>query len=370
VLTLLLISYLLSGIGYVIYASFIKNKVSLKAQKYSLYFMLAGCFVIPFGVHSYLNANLAEVKSATLVQEEFVQVCDSFCPDEEEINHCYEVAITTSDFCNCASVEKENLIVYHSNTYYNFFTYNVETMRQILVVTGVLLALVLLVKIICLRYIVFISKKRKITIDGKNYIILEPEIDMPVASFRLFKKYIIWESDLDQYTQQEQTAILYHEIAHIKNFDTWWKIIEQVLFTIWFINPIYYLVRYDFKKLTEFIADEYAVQQIKDKKLYASLLLKMQKQYTLPLTQAYSANSSKNLLKARIKNIILQPTFKRGYIEFGIGLLLCLYVFISSSAFNFINYECKKLEVYQTLSDQHFNTGKTVFCKQCISMHH
>jgi len=177
-------------------------------------------------VHSYLNANPTQTREAKLIQEEFVQVCDNFCPDEEEINHCYDVAITTSDFCNCASVEKENLIVYESNTYYNFFVYNVETMRKALLLTAGLFALVLLVKIICLQYIIFISKKRKIKIDGESYIILEPEINMPVASFRLLKKYIIWETSLHQLNPQEQSAILYHEIAHIKNFDTWWKIIE------------------------------------------------------------------------------------------------------------------------------------------------
>ncbi len=375
-LTFLFISYLLSGIGYLIYVTFIKNRVSLKAQKYSLHFILLACFAIPFLVHSYLNANPTKTKEAKLVQEEFVQVCDNFCPDEEEINLCYDVAITTSDFCNCASIEKENLIVYHSNTYYNFFMYNVETMRKAVLLTVVLFAIILMVKIISLQYIIFISKKRSVSIDGEQYLILEPNINLPVASFRLIKKYIIWENSLNRLNAQEQSAILYHEIAHIKNFDTWWKIIENVLLTVWLVNPIYYLICKDFKKLSEFIADEYAVQKIKDKKLYASLLLKMQQQYAtlhkpVPiLVHGYRATSGKSLLKARIEKIMLQPPIKSGYVELGIGLLLGLYVLISSSAINFINYECKKIEVYQTLSDQHNNTGNTVFCKQCLSVNH
>lgn len=371
-LTFLFISYLLSGIGYLIYIAFIKNRVSLKAQKNSLHFILLACFAIPFLVHSYLNANPGKTQETKLIQEEFVQVCDNFCPDEEEINLCYDVAITTSDFCNCATVEKENLIVYHSNTYYNFFVYNVDTMRKAVLLTCILFAIILMVKIISLQYIIFISDKRNVTIDGEQYIILEPNINLPVASFRLFKKYIIWEASLNQLNKQEQAAIMYHEIAHIKNFDTWWKIIENVLITVWLVNPVYYLICKDFKKLSEFIADEYAVHKTQNKKFYASLLLKMQRQYlTLkkpaPLVHAFRATSGKSLLKARIEKIILQPSLKSGYVEFGLGLLLGLYILVSSCAFNFINYECKKIEVYQTLSNQHHNTGYTVFCKQCLS---
>lgn len=368
--TLLLISYLLSGIGYLIYAAFIKNRVSLKVQKNSLHFMLAACFVIPISVHYYLNANHKTTATPKLVQEEFVQVCDSFCPGEEEINHCYDVAITTDDFCDCATVEKENLIVYHSNTYYNFFVYNANTLKKALLITCAVLAIVLLVKIICLQYIISISRKRKIKVDGKSYILLQPEIDLPVASFRLLKKYIIWEPALNSFSNQEQLAVLYHEIAHIKNYDTWWKIVENLLLTIWVLNPVYYLVRNDFKKLSEFIADEYAVHKIKDRKLYASLLLKIQKQQVMPLMHTYRASSGKNLLKARIEKIMLVAPSKTGYLELGLGLLLCLYVVISSSAFNFINYEFKKIEVYQTLSDEYSNTGNTVFCKQCLSKSH
>jgi len=139
------------------------------------------------------------------------------------------------------------------------------------------------------------------------------------------------------------------------------------------VNPVYYLICKDFKKLSEFIADEYAVQKIQNKKFYASLLLKMQQQQyvthkkPVALVHAYRATGGKSLLKARIEKIMLQPSLKSGYVQLGMGLLLGLYVLISSSAFNFINYECKKIEVYQTLSNQHNDTGKTVFCKQCLS---
>jgi len=107
------------------------------------------------------------------------------------------------------------------------------------------------------------------------------------------------------------------------------------------------------------------------------LLLKMQQQYvapapktSTPLLHGYRAKGSKSLLKARIEKIMLQPQSKSGYVELGIGLLLSLYIVISSSAFNFIDYEFKKIEVYQTLSNEHNSTGNVVFCKQCLSKEH
>lgn len=364
-LAFIVISYLLSAIGYGIYYCFLKNKVANSTQKRVLYAVIAACFIVPIGAHYYINFEVAPQTS--LVEESFVEVCDNFCPNEVEISHCYDIAMTTDDFCNCAKVTKESLVVYHSNKYYDFLMYNSNALKSTFLLAGGLLLLLLLFKIIVLNYVIFTSKKLPIVVDGEAFTLLQPSINLPVASFRLFNKYIIWEEGLYLLSDKERQAILHHEIAHIKNYDTWWKIVEHLLFTVWLLNPIFYFIKKDFLRLTEFLADEYAVEKTGSPKLYANLLLKLKQQNSLAFASAYRATSGKNLLKARIYNILQQPTQKKYNISASVLAMATVYFLISLGTFSFIQNEVQKLEVYETLSNQHYSTGNTVFCKHCLS---
>lgn len=364
-LAFILISYLLSAIGYGIYYFFLKHKVANNTQKRILYFVIAACFVMPLGAHYYLNWQAPQQTS--FIEESFVEVCDNFCPSEEEISHCYDIAMTTDDFCNCAKVTQESLVVYHSNKYYDFLMYNSNNLKNAFLIAGVLLIIILLFKIVALNYIIYTSKRKPISIDGKAYTLLQPSINLPVASFRLINKYIIWEDALNFLSGKEQQAILHHEIAHIKNYDTWWKILEHLLFTVWLLNPVFYFIKKDFLRLTEFLADEYTVEKTGNPKLYAQLLLKLKEQNGLVLAQAYRATTGKKLLKARICNILLQPNQKKYNISVSVLAMATVYFLISLCTFSLIQNELQKLEVYETLSNQHYSTGNTVFCKHCLS---
>jgi len=355
----LLITYLLSFIGFAIYRMMIQSKTSLRFQRRSLQAIILACFIIPMLVYSSLQFNYYTTE---YINEEYVQLCDSFCPSEESIEACYDVAITESEFCNCASVEKENLIVYKSNSIYNFWLYNASTVKIISIFSGLVLLFFLFIKLASLQYIIRTSQKKRIVVQGEEYIILKPEINLPVASFRLNKKYIIWESGIDHLSKEEKSAILYHEIAHIKNYDTWLKIGENLIWVFWLINPIFYIIKNEFKLLAEYMADEYAVLKTGDKKAYASLLLKMQKQNSLPLAHAYS----NGLLKERITRILTQNDTSKSYAGLGFVLLTTLYISVSAITFTTINHQIGKIEIYQTLSTEHQNSGKTVFCKQCV----
>lgn len=364
-LAFILISYLLSAIGYGAYHFFLKRKVANNTQKRVLYFVIVACFIIPLSAHYYLNWQIPQQTS--LVEESFVEVCDNFCPSEEEISHCYDIAMTTDDFCNCAKLTKESLVVYHSNSYYDFLMYNSATLRNSFLIAGVLLLGLLLLKILALNYVIFTSKKSPIVVGGKAYTLLQPGINLPVASFRLVNKYIIWEESLNFLSLKEQQAILHHEIAHIKNYDTWWKIVEHLLFTLWLLNPVFYFIKKDFLRLTEFLADEYAVEKTGNPKLYAKLLLKLKEQNGLVLASAYRATTGKKLLKARIYNILQQQQQKKYNFSIGVLAMAGVYFLISLCTFSLIQSEVKKLEVYETLSNRHYSTGNTVFCKHCLS---
>jgi len=368
VLAFIVISYLLSAIGYGLYYCFFKNKIANSTQKRILYFIIASCFVMPLGAQYYLNWNVPQQTS--LVEESFVEVCDNFCPSEEEISHCYDIAMTTDDFCNCAKVTKESLVVYHSNTYYDFLMYNSSNLKNAFLGAGALLFLLLLFKIVALNYIIYSSKRAPVIVDGKAYTLLQPNINLPVASFRLINKYIIWEDGLNFLSEKEKLGILHHEIAHIKNYDTWWKIIEHLLFAVWLLNPVFYLLKKEFLRLTEFLADEYAVEKTGSPKLYASLLLKVKQQHCLLPVNAYRATSNKKLLKKRIYNILEKKQTKKYNVSISVLAMAAVYFVISLCTFSFIQNEVQKLEVYETLSNHHYSTGNIVFCKHCLSKNH
>lgn len=367
-LVFIVISYLLSAFGYGVYFCFFKNKVAHSLQKRILYFVIAACFIVPLGANYYLNWQAPQQVQTSFIEESFVEVCDNFCPSEEEISLCFDIAMTTDDFCNCAKVTEESLVVYHSNKYYDFVMYNSNNLKKAFLTAGLLLLVLLLFKIIALNYVIFTSKRKPIVVDGEAYTLLQPSINLPVASFRLLSKYIIWEEGLNLLSKKEQLAVLHHEIAHIKNYDTWWKIIEHLLFTVWLLNPVFYFVKKDFLRLTEFLADEYAVGKTGSPKHYANLLLKLKQQrHSLVLTNAYLATTGKKLLKARIYNILQQPIQKKYNISVGVIAMATVYFVISLGTFNFVQTEVQKLEVYETLSNQHNSTGLTVFCKHCLS---
>jgi len=342
-----------------VYRITIQNKTSLRFQRRSLQAVIVACFVVPMIVYSSLQFNYYTTE---YINEEYVQLCDSFCPSEESINACYDVAITQSEFCNCASVEKENLIIYQSNSLYNFWLYNAATVKIISIFSAIVLLFFLFIKLASLQYIIKTSKKKSIIVNGEEYIILKPEINLPVASFRLNKKYIIWENAIEHLSHQEKSAILYHEIAHIKNYDTWLKIGENLIWVFWFINPIFYLIKKEFKLIAEYMADEYAVLKTGDKKAYATLLLKMQRQNSMPLAHSYS----NGLLKERITRILAKDIVKRNNAGFGFILITSLFIGISAFTFTYLHHQIGKIEIYQSLSNEHSSSGKTVFCKQCV----
>ncbi len=97
--------------------------------------------------------------------------------------------------------------------------------------------------------------------------------DLQQAPFS-FLKNIFWRSDisLEEATGQQ---ILQHELTHIKQKHSWDKLFMQIVLSVFWINPFYWLIKTELYFIHEFIADEKAVEN-KDASAFAAMLLRAQ----------------------------------------------------------------------------------------------
>jgi len=97
--------------------------------------------------------------------------------------------------------------------------------------------------------------------------------DLQQAPFS-FLNNLFWRDDLaiDDSTGMQ---IMQHEITHIKQKHTWDKLFTQIVLSICWMNPFFWLIRRELWLIHEFIADEQSVKD-KDASAFAAMLLTQQ----------------------------------------------------------------------------------------------
>lgn len=373
-LTYIILTYLLCLIGGAFYWMVLRNRLSSINQKTAVLSVLFLSLIVPlFFVQTQSLPNL-QLSAAQEKHEKEVYILEEsvyidFCPVGEVLETCYQQAVTSNDFCNCEEIAKENLLVYQESSFYNFLSWQETAFWKILFYVGLAIGLFVLINVLYLQYLIFKSKKETRYFDGKKYTILHPHRDLSVASFRLINRYIIWQDEMDGLSKDEQNAILWHETAHIHHFDTWIKIFVNLLQVLWLINPAYYFLRKDLDRLSEYIADEWAVNKTGNARQYANLLFKIKSIEQLHLAQRFNKSS---LLKQRIQHILNelpQRSNTRTYSLAGlINVLLIAVCFslMTQQVSPRIDSQIDKLKIYQTLSKHNGETGRTTFCKVCM----
>jgi N-acetylmuramoyl-L-alanine amidase len=94
--------------------------------------------------------------------------------------------------------------------------------------------------------------------------------DLQQAPFS-FLKNIFWRKDISL----EETAgqqILEHELTHIKEKHSWDKLFMQIVLSVFWINPFFWLIKTELYFIHEFIADKKAIEN-KDASAFAAMLL-------------------------------------------------------------------------------------------------
>lgn len=370
-LSYLLITYLLSGIGWLLYKLFVKHQVAPKWQKASLVGIIVLSLSLPFAIDNSIDTVSAETTTPTnpptvththhkLPETAFIE----YCPEEEELDLCYEIAIHEEHFCNCVPVVRENILQYKEKPGYDIIlTYREKAKKGAAAIAGFIL-LLLSFKIAYLLYLVVTSRKEKLVLQQQTFTILYPSKKLSVGSFQLWQQYIIWQKEMEQLDEAEKKAILWHEISHLHQKDTFLKIGLHLIQMLWALNPIYYLLHREFESLSEFIADEYAVVQTGNAKLYATLLVKMKRYQKLALANHFKTHQ----LKTRVEYLIQrkkrsQKTPRLVLFSLLVAASLSLTTYF---AVPYINDQIDKVEVYQTLSQEKQTSGRSLFCKNCL----
>ncbi len=132
---------------------------------------------------------------------------------------------------------------------------------------------------------------------------------------------------LNNFRDEELTAILAHELAHIKQNDFFFKTACYFLNILLFFNPLSYLVRSQALKERELLADEQAAKLLKKPHLMATTLIKIEK-----MLQAFPKEHLKSQLSTSI--FLISPVAYR-------PALLATHPPISCRVHNLLNAQPK-----------------------------
>ena len=356
-----LLSIVVSAIGWLVYRLLLRNSASSIQKKLFLIALVIVSIASPF-YYANVEATTQENEELIYVEEIFT----TYCPKEEVLESCYSLAISDEDFCHCEEIEKSNIVLYSNNSFYDYLAIPISKSWPLFFSFAVGLMIILLIQYLYLIYLIRTSTKSQLRYGDEQLTILHTRNKSLVASFQLFNKYIIWQKELSDLTENELKAVLMHEITHIRQRDTLLKAFLWFIQLYWLINPIFYIVKKELLRLSEFIADEVAVKKMGDPIGYARLLLKM-KCASQASPPAFSSAFGQVFLKERIQHILQGPqrrTFGR-YLIVGLSLMLSLH-FCLPAAENCILVQLERYKVYQTLSSKHNESGKDTFCKKCL----
>jgi beta-lactamase regulating signal transducer with metallopeptidase domain len=228
----------------------------------------------------------------------------------------------------------------------------------------------LLLKITCLIILVISSPKEKRRLANTTFYLLKPKYNLPLAisSFTLWRHYVVFNPDLEsKFTAEELKSILLHEVAHLRQHDTWQQFMLHTLRLFWWMQPMYYWFKKELDALNEYVADDFAVQHIGNAKQYAKTLIKAKEMQIQHEKMSLAMAFAKSLFKQRVLRVIdnSQPQTLR---TTWVGLAVVIVVFWSTSAvaLPFLQQQDITIKQYQVLQQQNESTGKISFCKSCL----
>lgn len=363
----ILLTYFLSVVGGLFYYIFVRKNVRPQLQKALLLSIVALSFALPPIVDSMIEVE----EKVCLHQNEYISetVYYNFCPAPgEEMDMCLDIALKEEHFCECTAILPDNLLVYKAEPLYDFWFIYGDLISNILKSIAAFLFLWLLFKIASLMWIIAKSERKIIEMDGKTYTILFPSNPLSVGSFKLWKEYIIWQKELDFLTENERMGVLWHEIAHLRQKDTWFKIVFELLQLVWWLNPIYYLFSRELEQLNEFLADEFAVQKVGNKQFYANLLVKMKRYQNLAMVHHFKSQKTHSLKRRVLYLLQYQPLQKplKFLTTFFIAVLFTLLSLTTYYTIPSLDKQMDNIALYKELLIQQQVSGKSIFCKNCL----
>ena len=108
----------------------------------------------------------------------------------------------------------------------------------------------------------------------------------------------------EEYSTKELESIMLHELIHYKYKDHWIGLLQLVVLTIHWFNPIVWMIIKKMNRDAEFACDERVLRVIKDKKLYMETLVKLATDKVSNSYLIIGMESNKKQLKGRVNKMI------------------------------------------------------------------
>lgn len=367
-----LLSCLLSLLGWGIYVLVLRERLAVLHAKWVLVAIVILSWTMPFMVPS--------------LPEQTQALQEHYLPDYRDYDHwnmvnlqdeallsCYKTANTSKDQCHCEIKQQAVVLDHQSNPYYNCILACKEPFVLLLYGVMALWWIQLLFRIACLWGLVASSRIERRELAGQIVWLLRPPAHWQVAvsSFTLWRSYIVLPETLEaRFSARELEAILFHELGHLKQRDTWQQMGLQLLQSVWWMHPLFYAFRKELHQLNEYVADDFAVQYVGNAKWYAKLLVKakeyqLQQAPTAPIQLVLYAVQS--LLRQRVVRLVQKP--HRGAPPHWAGALLVVgLLFWQTSAVTLpiLQAQDQALQQYENWRVQEQSPE---LCPSCLKQH-
>lgn len=339
----ILSSVLLSWIGAAAYLLFRRFWPTGQAPRLVIWLGIALSLILPLGSNAwYGQSSAAHQASAT-------QPAPITAPQ------------SVHDFCHCAQPGAGDVIRYHSSQLNDAL---LAYRPWIWAVFALLLGLVLLRFSIGLLRLALLTRRfaaEWIHVEGQRVRLVRGVPGLQAGALRLGGRFIFWHDALDRLDASEQRAILLHELSHIRQYNTYERLVLGLLQAVWFWNPAYYFFRRELERLSEFMADGYVVRRFPDVKAYARLLLRVKTEPGLAMVQLFQGGE----LKRRVR-YLLHPPRPAGP-RMALAFAVCVGLLLPSELFaeRMIASGIREIAVYEFLTAANHETGKKEFCRKC-----
>jgi len=175
---------------------------------------------------------------------------------------------------------------------------------------------------------------QKISIRKQVQVAYSQYIDVPCITGFL-KPIILLPLSISSYlTAEEITAILLHELAHIRRNDYLLNLVQQVIGVLLFFNPFSALISRIINREREHCCDDVVVQTTGTPLIYAQALLKLEENNQQQFNLALAATGNKYYLLNRIERIMKTKTSAINVRPALIALVLLLCSLSSIAWFN------------------------------------
>ncbi|MEO1629017.1 MAG: M56 family metallopeptidase, partial [Bacteroidota bacterium] len=142
-----------------------------------------------------------------------------------------------------------------------------------------------------------LRQRSEVEVFEGYHLLYTSEIHLPFSFFN----QLFW-SQSDHWTAEERSAILRHELAHIKGRHSWDVLLLELLKVFFWFSPGIYLYKRSLRNVHEYLADS-AVLQNTRKKQYGRLLLRQVQQQTQPaLVNPFFHSQIKKRIQMMIRN--------------------------------------------------------------------